>query len=111
MGGMAPDLAPHHLALLTTAALLLALLLLGLGLQLRRWRVARSLHHVLFFAVCVGVAGSALLAWRASAGAWALLPALGLLLTMPRTRPGRADHWRRALGCALLFGVGAWGAW
>jgi len=107
MGGM----APHHLALLGTAALLLGLLTLGLGLQQRRWRVARPVHHVLFFMVCGGVVLSALLAWWAPTRAGALLPALALLLTMPRTRPGGADHWRRALACAAAFGLGAWAAW
>ncbi|MDL2343946.1 hypothetical protein QOL99_07255 [Deinococcus sp. MIMF12] len=102
-------MAPHHLALLLTAALLLGLLTLGLGLQLGRWKVVRWLHHALFLAVCVGVALSGLLGWRS--GGWALLPALGALLTMPRTRPGRADHWQRALASAGLFALGAWGAW
>ncbi|MHA0034418.1 hypothetical protein ACXXDK_05575 [Deinococcus sp. PESE-38] len=45
--------------------------------------------------------------WR---GLW-LLPALALLLTMPRTKPGRADHWQRAILCAAAFGLGVWGAW
>lgn len=107
MGGM----APHHLALSVTAGLLLALLVLGLGLQRRRWRVARVWHHGLFFAVCAGTVLSLGLAYRAGTGAWGLWPALGLLLTMPRTRPGRADHWQRALASAGLFALGAWAAW
>ncbi|MPY66902.1 hypothetical protein F8S09_09395 [Deinococcus sp. SDU3-2] len=102
-------MAPHQLPLALTAALLLLLLTLGLGLQLGRWRVVRWLHHALFFAVCVGVGFSALLGWRS--GGWALLPALGALLLMPRTKPGRADHWRGALVSAGLFALGAWGAW
>lgn len=61
--------------------------------------------------MCVGVAASMLLAGLAHARAWALLPALALLMTMPCTRPGRSDHWQRALLCALAFGLGAWGAW
>lgn len=105
---------PHHLALLVTAALLLALLLLGLSLQLgwRRdspdYRLARWPHHALFFAVCLGVGLSGVLA--GTRGLW-LLPALALLLSMPRTKPGRAGHWQRALACALAFGAGLWGAW
>lgn len=100
---------PHRLALLVTAVLLLALLLLGLRLQLG-WRreAARWPHHALFFAVCAGLLVSGVLAGRR--GLW-LLPALLLLLTMPRTKPGRGDHWRRALACALAFGAGLWGAW
>lgn len=100
---------PHHLALSLTAALLLGLLALGLGLQLGRWRTQRGLHHVLFLAVCVGAGLSALLAWHS--GGWALLPALGALLLMPRTKPGRADHWRGALVAAGLFALGMWAAW
>lgn len=100
---------PHHLALSLTAALLLGLLTLGLGLQRGRWKVVRWLHHVLFFAVCAGAGLSALLAWRS--GGWLLLPALGALLLMPRTRPGRADHWRGALVAAGLFALGTWAAW
>ncbi|AXG98607.1 hypothetical protein DVJ83_04875 [Deinococcus wulumuqiensis] len=105
---------PHRLALTVTAALLLALLVLGLSLQLG-WRrdspgkrLARWPHHALFFAVCAGVLVSAGLAGQR--GLW-LLPALLLLLTMPRTQPGRAGHWQRALACALAFGAGLWGAW
>lgn len=102
-------MTPHRLALLVTAGLLLGLLALGLGLQLGRWRTQRWLHHALFFAVCVGVGLSAGLGWRS--GGWALLPALGALLLMPRTRPGRADHWRGALAAAALFTLGLWRAW
>ncbi|WP_216325385.1 hypothetical protein [Deinococcus aestuarii] len=100
---------PHRLALLVTAALLGGLLALGLGLQLGRRRLrARWVHHALFFAVCAGVGLSGLLSGLRGL---ALLPALALLLLMPRTRPGRAGHWRLALGCAAAFGVGLWGAW
>ena len=99
----------HHLALGLTAGLLLALLGLGLSLQVG-WRrdAARWPHHALFFAVCAGVLVSGVLAGRR--GLW-LFPALALLLSMTRTQPGRANHWQRALACALAFGVGAWGAW
>ncbi|EYB69758.1 hypothetical protein DEIPH_ctg002orf0087 [Deinococcus phoenicis] len=115
MAGVVPLAA--HLALLVTAALLALLLLLGLRLQVggRRGapgaRLARWPHHALFFAVCVGVLLSAGLSAWAGARGWALLPALALLLLMPRTRPGRADHWRLALVCAAAFGLGLWGAW
>lgn len=101
----------HHLTLLLSAALLLALLTLGLGLQLRRFAVARAWHHRLYFAVVAGVGLSGLLAWRAGASWPWLVPALALLLLMPLTRPGRADHWGLALACAVAFGVGVWGAW
>ncbi|MBZ9751318.1 hypothetical protein K7W42_10620 [Deinococcus sp. HMF7604] len=105
-------MSPHHLALLLTGALLLALLALGVQLQRgHRLGRARWLHHALFFAVCVGTALSGTLAVLSGAFGWALLPALALLLTMPRTRPGRADHWQRALACAAAFAVGVWGAW
>lgn len=102
----------HRLALLLTASLLTALLALGLSLQRGRGRrVPRVTHHALFFAVCVSVGLTALLSGRAGTRGWALLPALGGLLLMPRTRPGRAGHWRLALACAAAFGLGAWGAW
>lgn len=107
MGGM----APHRAALLLTAALLTALLLLGLSLQRGKRPVSRLWHHALFFVVCAGTIFAAGLAWWAGERGWALLPALGLLLLMPRTRPGRADHWRLALACAAAFGLGMWGAW
>ena len=96
-------------ALALTALLLTALLLLGLSLQLG-WRrhVTRWLHHALFFAVCAGLTLSAGLYWRAGGRWWALLPALALLLSMPRTRPGRANHWQRALAAALAFALGVW---
>jgi len=98
----------HRLALLVTAALLAALLTLGLGLQRRWWRGARWPHHALFFLVVTGVAFAVLI------GGWAgtaLLPALILLLLMPRTRPGQANHWQLALACALAYVLGAWVAW
>lgn len=101
-----------HVALLVTAALLVLLLGLGLSLQLG-WRrnQARWPHHALFFAVCVGTALSAGLSWWAGGRGWTLLPALALLLLMPRTRPGQASHWRLALVCAAVYGLGVWGAW
>lgn len=105
-------MAPHQVLLLLTGALLAALLSLGLSLQRRWWAgVGGAPHHVLFFLVCAGVTISAGLAWRAGAAAWALLPALILLLSMPSTRPGRADHWQRALACAAAFLTGALIAW
>lgn len=104
-------LVPHHLALLLTAALLAVVLTLGLGLQLRRWQTARSWHHALYFAVVVGVALATALAWRAGVAWLWLLPALGLLLLMPLTKPGHRNHWALALACAAAFGVGAWGVW
>ncbi|WP_261664140.1 hypothetical protein [Deinococcus sp. Marseille-Q6407] len=102
---------PHHLALALTGFLLLTLLTLGLGLQLRLWQTARRWHHLLFFAVVTGVLLSGGLAWRAGRTWLWLLPALGLLLLMPRTRPGRGDHWRLALVSAAAFVLGAWGSW
>ncbi|SMB90999.1 hypothetical protein [Deinococcus hopiensis] len=107
----------HRLTLLVTAALLAALLALGLRLQLwRRKNASRWLHHTLFFLVCLGVALTALLTWwaegwRLGGRGTALLPALALLLLMPRTQPGRANHWKLALCCAVAFGLGAWAAW
>ncbi|GBF05438.1 hypothetical protein DAERI_040198 [Deinococcus aerius] len=102
---------PHRPLLLLAAALLAALLALGLSLQLGRRGIPRVTHHALFFAVCAVVGVAAFLSLRAGARGWALLPALGLLLLMPRTRPGRANHWGLALACAAAFGLGAWGAW
>lgn len=102
----------HHVALGLTAGLLAVLLLLGLSLQLG-WRkdMARWPHHALFFAVCAGVAVSLALTWRAGERWWVLLPALALLLSMSQTKPGRANHWQRALVCAVLFTLGVWAAW
>lgn len=104
-------MTPHQLTLLVTGALLTVLLGLGLSLQLG-WRgVRRRVHHLLFFLVSAGTLLAAGLAWRDGARAWALLPALALLLSMPRTRPGRADHWQRALLGAAAFLCGALVAW
>ena len=94
-----------------TGALLALLMGLGLSLQLGYGRGrARWPHHALFFAVCAGVLVSGVLAALAGRRWWALLPALGLLLAMPRPRPGSPAHWRLALACAVAFVVGAWGA-
>ncbi|PTA67010.1 hypothetical protein [Deinococcus arcticus] len=102
----------HQLALLLTGALLLGLLGLGLRLQLGRGGGrARWPHHALFFAVCLGTGLGGLLAQRAGQPGAALLPALALLLTMPATRPGQGNHWRRALACAAAFGLGAALTW
>ncbi|WP_029475712.1 hypothetical protein [Deinococcus frigens] len=101
-----------HPALLLTGALLTVLSVLGLSLQLG-WRAgaSRRPHHILFFAVCMGVVVCLALTFAVGERWWALLPALGLLLLMPRTRPGRAGHWRLALACALAYGLGTWAAW
>lgn len=109
-------MSAHHLSLLVTGALLAALLRLGWYLQRGlggpgRREGDRWVHHALFLGVCVGVGLSGALAWRAGGSGAALLPALALLLSMPRTRPGRADHWQRALLCTAAFGVGAWAVW
>lgn len=101
-----------HLPLIVTGGLLTLLLLLGLSLQLG-WRrdQARWPHHALFFLVCAALLVSVLLVWREGGRWWGLLPALLALLSMPRTRPGRANHWQRALlvGLAYLLGVSlAW---
>ncbi|GGO23298.1 hypothetical protein [Deinococcus humi] len=102
----------HHVALVLTGLLLAALSLLGLSLQVG-WRrdAARWPHHALFFIVCAGVLICGALAFAVGQRWWALLPALALLLLMPRTRPGRAGHWRLALVCAFAYAVGAWAAW
>lgn len=107
-----PIVSALHAALLLTALLLLALLLLGTSLQLG-WRhdCVRWPHHALFFAVCAGVAVCLMLALRAGQRWWALLPVLGLLLSMPRTRPGRANHWQRALMSAVVFALGVLLVW
>lgn len=102
---------PHHLALLVTAALLLALMTLGLSLQLGARRAARWPHHALFLAVSAGTGLAGTLSVRAGQAGWALLPALLLLLSMPRTRPGHAGHWQRALLCAGAYLGGAALAW
>lgn len=104
-------MTPHQLTLLCTGTFLMVLLGLGLRLQLGLGGVQRRVHHLLFFLVSAGTLLAAALAWRDGARVWALLPALALLLSMPRTRPGRADHWRRALVCAAAFLTGALIAW
>lgn len=106
----------HHAALVVTAFLLVGLLLLGLSLQLG-WRLwwrhsgVRWPHHALFFLVCAGTLLGTFLSWRAGERWWALLPALLLLLSMPRTQPGRANHWQRALLVALAFALGLALSW
>ena len=96
-----------QVALTITATLLAGLMLLGLSLQLG-WRKdqTRWPHHALYFAVTVSLAGTIFLLWRAGKPAWPLLPALLLLLSMPRTSPGQANHWRRALLVSLTFALG-----
>lgn len=99
------------LALCVTGALLALLMGLGLSLQLGYGRGrARWPHHALYFAVCAGVLGSGVLAALAGRRWWSLVPALGLLLAMPRPRPGSPAHWRLALACAAAFLAGAWAA-
>lgn len=96
-----------QVALTITATLLTGLMLLGLSLQLG-WRKDQNRwpHHALYFAVTVSLAGTIFLLWRAGKPAWPLLPALLLLLSMPRTSPGQANHWRRALLVSLTFALG-----
>lgn len=98
---------PHQVALTNTAALLAGLMLLGLSLQLG-WRKdqARWPHHALFFAVTVSLMVTIFLLWKARIPPWPLLPALLLLLSMPRTKPGRPNHWQRALFVSLTFVLG-----
>ncbi|WP_240741815.1 hypothetical protein [Deinococcus sp. KSM4-11] len=107
-----PGMDAHRLSLTVTGALLLLLLALGLSLQLGyRRNAARWPHHALYFAVVAGTGLAALLTLTAGRRWWALLPALVLLLGMPRTRPGRSAHWRLALAAALAYALGSWGAW
>jgi hypothetical protein len=107
-----PGMDAHRLVLAVTGALLLALMALGLSLQLGfRRHAARWPHHALYFVVILGTAGAAALAWRTGAAFWALAPALALLLGMARTRPGAAGHWRLALAAAAAYVLGAWRAW
>ena len=95
-------------ALIVTALLLAGLLLLGLSLQLG-WRrnQARWSHHALYFAVILGLIITIFLFWRTDRDAWPFVPTLLLLLSMPFTRPGKANHWQRALLVALTFMAGA----
>lgn len=104
--------APVMGAMFLTSALLIWLLCLGVSLQMG-WRKqqARWMHHALFIAVVVGVLVFMALAWRAGLAWWLLLPSLALLLTMPRTRPGRNDHWQRALMCAAAYVLGVLLLW
>lgn len=75
---------------------------LGLGLQLGlRWH-PRPLHHALYFLTCAGTLAAGVLAALGARPWWPLAALLGLLLLVPRTRPGRADH---AL-LATLIGAG-----
>lgn len=107
-----PEMPAYRAALLLTLALLAGLLALGLSLQVG-WRRSgtRWPHHALYFLVVAGTLASGALAALAGRPAWALLPAAWALLTMPRTRPGAAGHWRRALLCAGLLALGAAMAW
>lgn len=100
-----------HLALALTALLLAVLMTLGAGLQFGVWRTAKTWHHALYFVVVVCALASALLAYRAAQPWPALLPALGLLLAMPRTKAGTRPHWALALACAGALSVGMWAVW
>lgn len=92
------------------AALLFFVLNFALGLSLQlgsRWHV-RPLHHTLYFLTCACTALTVLLALRAG-GPWGWAAALlAGLLTVPRTRPGRADHAALASVLAVGFLVTAW---
>lgn len=93
-------------ALYLTGGLLALLMLLGLARQTGR-PVPRQAHHLTYFAVCAATGGTAVYLQRQGKRGWALWPALALLLSMPRTQPGRPGHWQRALGCAALYLAGA----
>lgn len=101
----------YHIALMITGGLLAGLMGLGFSLQLG-WRSSiRWLHHFLFFLVCLSVLVSGVLAFHAGLGWWPLLPTLALLLSMPATKAGQANHWQRALASALAFVLGSWLVW
>ncbi|GGR02108.1 hypothetical protein [Deinococcus ruber] len=99
--------ALYHLVSATTLLLLVALLLLGLSLQLG-WRrsAVRWPHHALYFLVTAGTLITAVLAALAGKPWWPAALLVLLLLAMSRTRPGRPAHWR----LALVVGLGWAGA-
>ncbi|MGI8748409.1 MAG: hypothetical protein ACR2J4_08710 [Deinococcus sp.] len=108
---MIPAPLPPGLKLALAATLLLfaGLYALGLALQLRVSRHrARWPHHALFFLVSASTALTGGLAWRSGRVWWPLGVALGLLLAMPATRPGRPGHALLATGCGLALGLAAW---
>ena len=99
-----------HAALAVTLLLLLALMLLGLNLQLG-WRPgpARQAHHGLYFLICLGSVASGVLALLNGQRWWPYLPLLALLLGMSRTRPGQPGHWRLAVFISVLYlGAACW---
>ena len=95
------------MALTVTALLLVGLMFLGLSLQLG-WRKdqTRWPHHALYFAVTVSLAVTLLLMWQSGFSPWPLVPALLLLLSMPLTKPGKTNHWQRAVLVTLAFLIG-----
>lgn len=100
-----------HLLVLVAGGLLLALLLLGFRLQRGARQRQRWLHHLLFLALGVSSVAAAALCALQGRPFGVLALACALLLLMPLTRPGRADHWRLASLAALVFTVGAALAW
>jgi hypothetical protein len=69
-------------------------LLLGVGLQLRWWKLRRAkwVHHVLYFAVFV-TAGLVTLWLLVSQGRWwGLMPTLLCLFVLPRAKGGSRLH-------------------
>jgi hypothetical protein len=105
-------MSPVHGALTGTLLLLLALMLLGLNLQLG-WRPgpARLVHHGLYFLICVGTVVTGALAVRGGQAWWPYVFLLALLLGMSRTRPGRPGHWRLAVVISVLYLGAAWWLW
>lgn len=108
---MTPAPLPLGLRLTLGVTLLLfaGLYALGLALQLgvSRYR-ARWPHHALFFLVSASTALTGALVWWSGRPWWPLALALGLLLAMPATRPGRPGHALLASGCGLALGLAAW---
>ena len=102
---MTPAPLPPSLKLALAATLLLFAGLYALGLALQ---LGVSRHRALFFLVSASTALTGALVWWSGRPWWPLGVALGLLLAMPATRPGRPGHALLASGCGLALGVAAW---
>ncbi len=84
--------------------LYLSNLMLGLGLQLRLWRLDRAkwIHHLLYFLVFVSAAAVTYALLRAGGRWWGLLPTLACLFALPRAKGG--TRWHMLLTVTGLLG-------
>ncbi|AFZ67297.1 hypothetical protein Deipe_1778 [Deinococcus peraridilitoris DSM 19664] len=81
---------------------------LGVSLQFgSRWH-PRPLHHALYLLTCLSTVLALALAWKEGHSGTLLLLLVTLLLLVPRTHPGRADHALLATLIGALYVLTAW---